>query len=367
MGDLVSIGGEPKKAAKANGRWAPWDGGRKWIDADGRVTYYIRRSVNGRRYEVRTSATTERAAFEQLKRFEADPEGYDPRGEERAEAVYLDEDLARAFLAWSVAPRKDGGAGNTPRWVGQQRLYLAAWADHLHGVDLRRATLRDHVLPALKGATCRPQRIAVLKRLYSWLRKVEHRIESSEDPTLDQLTVPAASPEQLRRVKAVPKEHLDLAIKHLESDRWRDLLRVLAGTGMHVSELERFAAGGAVEPLPRSGRAEGSAGVVVIPSTKDGDPLRVAVSKPVLAAAKRTLETGRFDRVHFQKAVNEACAAAKIPAFGTGQLRHSVATWAINAGANPASVAAFLGHKSPRTTRRFYATHATPAKVPTLL
>jgi integrase len=55
-----------------------------------------------------------------------------------------------------------------------------------------------------------------------------------------------------------------------------------------------------------------------------------------------------------------------IPVFTPGRLRHSVATWAIEAGADPASLAAFLGHKSPRTTRRFYATHASPPKVPTL-
>ena len=33
---------------------------------------------------------------------------------------------------------------------------------------------------------------------------------------------------------------------------------------------------------------------------------------------------------------------------------------AINAGADPAAIAAFLGHKSPATTRKFYATHAVP-------
>jgi integrase len=43
-----------------------------------------------------------------------------------------------------------------------------------------------------------------------------------------------------------------------------------------------------------------------------------------------------------------------------------VASWAIEAGADPALVAAFLGHRSPRTTRKFYATNVSPAKVPTL-
>jgi len=52
--------------------------------------------------------------------------------------------------------------------------------------------------------------------------------------------------------------------------------------------------------------------------------------------------------------------------FNPGYLRHSVANWVINAGADPASVAAFLGHKSLVTTKRFYATHAILAVVPTL-
>jgi len=53
--------------------------------------------------------------------------------------------------------------------------------------------------------------------------------------------------------------------------------------------------------------------------------------------------------------------------FGPGVLRHSVATLAVNSGASPAAVAAFLNHRSPRTTLRFYATLATPVKVPALL
>ena len=46
------------------------------------------------------------------------------------------------------------------------------------------------------------------------------------------------------------------------------------------------------------------------------------------------------------------------PPFTPGRFRHSVATCAIEKGADPALVAAFLNHKSPSTTRRFYATHA---------
>jgi len=352
---------------------AEWErrGGRVRFDRKGRPVYVIRKQIGGQRFEVSTRRHTLGAALAEWERFEKDPEGYQPGGPQRAAAVYLDAKLSEEFLAWSEAP--DGG-GNTARWVGQQRLYLATWAEALRGVDLRRASLVEHILPPLKKATSRPQRIATLKRLYSWLRKVRHTLTPSEDPTLDTLSVPQNRPEQLRRPKAVPREHVQLAIEHLASDRWRDLLRVLAGSGMHVSELERFAADGTIEPLPRDGRAEGAAGVLVLPSTKSGEPLRVAVSEEVLAAAGRVLKAGPFDRQHFAKALASACDAVKrpdggvgIPRFGAGQLRHSIATWAINAGADPATVAAFLGHKSPRTTKRFYAANATPAKVPTLL
>jgi len=49
-----------------------------------------------------------------------------------------------------------------------------------------------------------------------------------------------------------------------------------------------------------------------------------------------------------------------------GSFRHTVATEAIEKGAPPEQVSAFLGHKSPQTTKRFYATLAVAPKIPTL-
>ena len=77
------------------------------------------------------------------------------------------------------------------------------------------------------------------------------------------------------------------------------------------------------------------------------------------------LERGTFGREKYGIAVNAACKAGISPST-LGRLRHSVATWAIEKGADPASVVAFLNHMSPSTTRCFYATHAVPAKIPTL-
>lgn len=344
-----------------------WEGGRLWFDADGKPVYVIRKQVNGKRYEVSTRSHSHRAALIQLDRFDADPEHFDPRGAPAEEPIYLDETLSQEFLAWSKDEKK-----NSRSWRTKQRSLLAWWAEKLHGVDLRRASLRDHILPALKGQTSRHHRISVIKALYTWLRAEAHRISTAEDPVYGQLRVPQAPPAQLKKSKVVPRDHVYLAIDALASP-WREALTVQAGTGWHTTEVIRFAADGAVEPLPPHANQEGVAGVLVCPWHKSGDAHRTRVSGPVLDAGKKLLAHGAFSREWYDRAVRSACATVKrpdgkvgIPVFTPGRLRHSIATWAIEAGADPAAVAAFLGHRSPRTTKRFYATHASPVKVPTL-
>ncbi len=319
--------------------------------------YHIRRQIHSKRYSVSTRARSQRAAYEQLKRFEADPISYRPEGRPGAAPIYLDEVLATAFLKWSRDVQH-----NSPKWVGEQRLYLAWWADKLEGCDLRELSLTDRILPALEGVPARGPRIAVLKRLYSWLRKVKHALTLAEDPTFQMLPVPQTKPAQWKRTKAIPKEHVQLVLGHLTGP-YRDGLEILAGTGWHVSELVRFAAGGSIEPHPDP---KAAAGVLACPQTKGGTPLRVAVSARVLRAGERLRNRGALNRKNFEQAVKSACRAAKVPAFTPGRMRHALATHAINNGADMAAVASFLNHKTARTTAKYYATHATPAKVPTL-
>lgn len=69
--------------------------------------------------------------------------------------------------------------------------------------DLRKVNLEKQILPALAGASSQAHRIAVLKRFYSWLRKVVHRIETTEDPTYGQLSVPQGQPAQQWRSKVI--------------------------------------------------------------------------------------------------------------------------------------------------------------------
>jgi hypothetical protein len=339
-----------------------WDGGYVRRDAKGRQTFVICKMIKGRVFKVSTRTHTISAALEEWKRFQADPRGYVPGGSEHKEPIYLDEKLAEDFLTHS----RDVDRNSKP-WVRKQKGYLAWWAEELGGVDLRRANLAHDILAALKKTKdARNHRIAVLKRLYSYLRTVRHVLSAAEDPTFGTLRVPQSSPEQWKREKAIPKEHYLLAREHL-APHWRNPMDIQAGTGWHTTELRRFAQSGQVERYPKRGGAEGVAGVLVCPQTKGGEMLRTAVSEEVQEAAKRLRERGSLSAEKYGLAVKAACKAAGIPVFTPGRFRHSVATWAINNGADPATVAAFLNHKSPRTTRRFYATHAVPTKIPTLL
>jgi integrase len=352
------------------GHWEACEvrGLRVWRDADGRRTYHIRKSVGGKRYELATGATNIKSAIEQLRRFEENPESYDPRGDAPREGVYLTEKLVSEYLDYSKAE------GNSAGWRRKQKNLLAWWGERLERVDLRRASLHDHILPALKrrDATAKHQRVAILKGLFTWLRTEVHRITTAEDPVFGQLKVPQAGIAQLTKSKVVPRDHVLLVVEHLTAP-WRDALLLQAGTGWHTTEIQRFAAEGSIEPLPKHATQEGVAGVVVCPMRKSGEPQRTRVSPDVLEAAKRLRKHGAISREWYDRAVKAACATVRrpdgevgIPAFTPGHLRHSLATWAIDAGADPAQVAAFLGHRSPRTTKKFSATHASPTKVPTL-
>jgi integrase len=336
-----------------------WEGGRIHYDTHERPCYVIQRQIRGKRYVCSTRAHTLRAAYEHLRRFEADPEAYST--EVQAGRLELDTDLAQAYLTWSQQ------IGNSRDWRRQQRNFLAWWQEKLRGLDLRRVSLARDLLPVLKSQTSQHHRISVIKGIYTWLRTVTHQIKTSEDPVFGQLPVPQSQAEQLRHVKVLAPVDILEMIRRLKPP-WQYALTVQAGTGWHTTEVVRFAKWGAIEALPPGEHAADEAGVLVNPLHKRGEPLKVRVSLPVITAAQGLLTHGAISREWYDRAVRAAShIEPKIEGFTPGKLRHSLATWAINAGADIGKVSQFLGHRSPRTTKRFYATHASAAKVTTVI
>ena len=327
-----------------------WPGGFIRTDSRGRKIYVIRRM--GR--EVSTRATTLRAALRHLERFEADPERYE--AVDLSTPLRLDKALVEAFLAWSRDTKK-----NTRAWVRDQKHYLAWWGDQLAGRDLRRVTLQE-IEDALANVT-RFKRAEVLKTLYRWLRK-RGKIKASEDPTIDGLEAQAPPAEQLTRSRVTTLENYEKARSHLVGT-YRHVLTVAGATAWHVTEIQRFAARGRIEPY--RGNQENLTAVLVCPWHKVGDPHRTAVGAEAESAARELLKHGSFSRSRLDKAVKEACDLAGVEPFTVAEMRHTIATLAIDGGESLQAVADFLGHRSPRTTKAFYATHATAKKVRTLV
>lgn len=333
----------------------PWPGGYIHRQQDGTDLFIIERRVNGHRFHVSTRCHGWKAAMKQLERFEADPFGYKPEGIAPEVPMALTADVLEEYRSWQL------GKGNTTKHANEMHNRLCDWIDDLAGADLRKVTLRDHIKPALdKRGTCRPHRIIALKGLYAWLRKERHLLTSGQDPTLD-LPVPQARPEKWKRRKAVPFEHVQAAVRHMEG-AYRDMLVLLAGTGWHVTELERFVRSPESEIV--YARRDGTLAVLVT-LHKVGEMTRTPVSvRKVLAAAERLRSRGEIPRRPNQ-ALKKACEDAKVPIFTFGVLRHSVATWSVERGAIPALVSEFLNHKDPRTTKRFYTDVSVPtAQVP---
>jgi hypothetical protein len=156
-------------------------------------TYYISKMVGGRRYKVSTGADNLKDALHELDRFMADPVGYRSPAErrpERALPILLNAETATQFLTWSRDEKK-----NSPKWVHEQKVYLAWWQEVLGSVNLRELRI-EQLLEVLNGTKCRTPKIAVIKSLYGYLRKDGfrdaeggvHRLAADEDPTLHHLT-----------------------------------------------------------------------------------------------------------------------------------------------------------------------------------
>lgn len=347
-----------------NRKGGKWPGGYVSVGDDGKPLYVIEKMLKGERFHVSTGAHEWMEAAKQLERFLAAPRAYQAHeaAPTRAnEPIYLTAELVLAYRDWMLTR----ASPSTTRHANEMAHRLADWTEDLAGIDLRRASLQDHLKPAVeRRATSRQHRIIAIKGFYGWLRKERGLLTSAEDPSLD-LSVPQASPEKHRRRKAVALKDVRKALAKLKG-AYRDCLLVLAATGWHVSELERFVRDEDARVADGAGKVLG----VLQVRHKSGATTRTpVVDAKVLAAAKRLRERGEVPR-KLNAAIYAACDAAKVERFSPGVMRHSVATWAIEAGQSPEQVAEFLGHKSKSTTLKFYADVAVPTvalRVPKLV
>lgn len=327
-----------------------WQGG--YITELG--VYVIERRILGHKWHVSTRCTTREAAMVHLRRFQANPGAYNPAGDVLPDKVVLDEAMIEAHFAW---------VQQSVSWetAKSYRLYLAQWANYLRGRDLRGLRAVQDLKPHLDGKRAVPHRIKALKSLYTWLVTEIGSVAESQNPT-GALKVKKGTPTQFKRQVWVEWERFTKVLSHLNTEM-RDVFTVLAGTGMHLTELQRFAKEGHLRAR-RDTDPPTIVGVLAVAQHKSGQMHVVnLVRHEHLEAAMRVKHRGHVPgRWWVLENLNRAVEALnatlpqneQIERFTPRQLRHSVATWLRQAGVAMPDVAAFLGHLDERTTRRHY-------------
>lgn len=250
----------------------------------------------------------------------------------------LNDALIARFVNYSSLEKR-----NSSKWVREQLRHLRWLASRLRGQDLIDCPLKV-LHPLVVG---NPHRAATLKALYGYLRKVTYELKASQDPTFRCLLVPQRCPSHVD--KSVQLSQVNRAILRL-GEPWRSRLLLQARTGIHTTELQRFAKEGKV--VPYSGQPGAVAYLTF--AHKSGEAHHVALDRKLRAAARKVLQAGPFTAEFYHKHVKEAGG------FTPGRLRHTVATQLVNQGVQMGVVATFLGHRSPVTTRRWYAKFAVP-------
>jgi site-specific recombinase XerD len=321
---------------------------------NGKPVFIIEKMVGGRRFHVSTRANNITAATEQLARFQSNPEAYQPSGS-GGRPVRMTAALVLEFRRWQHEQKRV-----STKHGRDVAKYLADWMEDIGARDVRAldpAGLREMV----GRRSAQAHRIAALKVFVGWLRLERGLVRHHQDATLD-LQIPQSTPEKHRRRKVLDFTAVEAIMPHLSTDA-RACVTLLCATGWHRTELDRFARVGELQP-----RDDGSA--VAVTPHKSGDLDRKGLAGEAIEAAKHLRERGCVPQ-RLWREMHAASKAAGLPRekwVTPGVFRHSVATWAVEDGASIEQVSKFLGHKDPRTTRRFYVDMREPvAAVPTRL
>ncbi len=363
-------------------------------------TYVIRKRIGGQQFEVSTRRMVADAAIVEFRRFENDPHSYAPLPDAPPEApagpspLFLTGELQDDYLRYSARH-----CGNSPGWYAKKSRYLAAWADALRSVNLRELDMEKHVLPHLKDRAGRPHATAVLKHFISWLRdpengpKPEQRLVREEGRcVIDYQPRKKTKARQDSQARWFSFESW-LAVRAHLSPWMQDAGDVLAATGWHSTELLAFVRkegeAGRIENPPSGALPYGMGfavtsskravelavpvdSKVLVTRHKGGQLHKTMVNIEVAKIAERLQQRGSLDLNRLTNRLAWLCRKKNLakdhdgptaplpngvqPAVTPGAFRHSVATWLYNARTPLPVISTFLGHMSPATTKKFYAT-----------
>ena len=194
-------------------------------------------------------------------------------------------------------------------------------------VNETREGVREDVV--LSDATVR-NRLALLKAACRWAWKTHGICQS--DPTA-RMQLPAVRNE--RHVYSDRRQMLQLA-RAADRPDVRVLIRTAFYTGMRLGELQRVQVYG---------------GALHLPDTKNGERRSIPVHPRIRTCLRHLPLTA--PKITLQRGWQRARGALGLNHLHLHDLRHTAASEMINAGVDLYTVGAVLGHKDPRSTKRY--------------
>ena len=128
----------------------------------------------------------------------------------------------------------------------------------------------------------------------------------------------------------------------------RDMTLIAAYTGLREGTIKALRPEQIVTVRDERGRP---VRVIDLGTSKNGEPIRVPVHPAIKASLERApfRHNMRWIYTHFKR----AAAAIGMPQLRFHDLRHTTASLLLAAGVDLNTIGAILGHKDPRTTRRY--------------
>lgn len=340
-----------------------WPGGRTYLDGR-RTIFVLERMREGRRYTYRLEARDLEQAEKELAAFERDPLGFRALPPPTAGELRLDAKTIQAVLDWQAAEEQ----AQEHRYA--TRLYLKQWAKALEGQDLNKLSVAECERLISAWGTAKKMRIVALKTFCTYHFK---RGLLVTNPAA-RLEIPKSIAAKHRAPRHYQRDEVERAYAATESQVQRDTIRLALFSGLHITEIERFAKGvGELKSVEGQGEI---AGVLwVLQKSQELHPN--ALDGAAFAAAERIRERGRIpDRpkrhdyaLRVAKKLSRELAR-EIRPVQYGALRHSFITWARsqggrmvkpkNYGVSLEEIRDVVGHRSTQTTRGYDGTEIPP-------
>lgn len=348
-------------------KWSgSWSGGRSYVDGR-RTVFVLEKMRQGHRFTFKLEARDLEEAERELAAFERDPFNYRTLPVISGKRLAMDATSIQAVLDWQAAEKQS----IDHRYA--TRLYLRQWAVALQGRDLNEVGMVECERLLSQWPTAKKMRIVALKTFCTFYAT---RGLLQNNPAA-RLEVPKSVAAKHKAPRHYHREEVERAYLATKSQVQRDVMQLAIKTGMHLTEIERFAEG-----VGRLVRVEGQgeiAGVIWV-LHKSGEMHPNSLDAAAFAAAERIQARGsipdRPKRHEYAVRVAERLSrelARDIRPVQYGALRHSFITWARSAGGRIVRPKDFgvtldeikdaVGHRNARTTSGYDGTEIPPMVV----